>query len=137
MLRAVVVDVPMPARMDPSRVPRAPRFPVVSRALRRLAYAYFLRDMNVATFLLAAGIVALAGGLAAALVLWRVAWAHGASIAVGPALAAAVAVVVGVQCLIAAIQYEIGNVPRRPLHAHLVKRKEPDLSATGWVRSGG
>ena len=137
MLRAVVVDVPMPARMDPSRVPRAPRFPVLSRTLRRLAYAYFLRDMNAATFFLGAGLVSLAAGLVGALVLWRYAVVHGIAAGTGPAMAAAVAVLAGIQALIAAAQYEIGNVPRRPLHAHLVKRKEPDLSATGWVRPGG
>jgi len=137
MLRAVVVDVPMPARMDPSRVPRAPRSPVFSRALRRLANAYFLRDMNAATFFLGGGLAALAGGVIGALILWRHAVAHGTPVATGSAIVAGVAVLAGVQGLIAAVQYELGNVPRRPLHGHLVKRKEPDLSATGWVRPGG
>lgn len=137
MLRAVVVDVPMPARMDPARVPRAPRFPVFTRALRRLGYAYFLRDMNVATFFIGAGLASLGAGLVGALMLWRHAVAQGTAVTAGAAIAAAVAILAGIQALIAAAQYEIGNVPRRPLHAHLVKRKEPDLSATGWVRPGG
>jgi hypothetical protein len=38
---------------------------------------------------------------------------------------------------VAVAQHEAANVPRRPLHGHLVKRKEADLSATGWVRPGG
>ncbi|HZZ91645.1 MAG TPA: glycosyltransferase family 2 protein [Usitatibacter sp.] len=135
LLRAVVVDVPMPARMDPARVPRAPRFPVVSRALRRVAYAYFLRDINPATFFLGGGASLVALGAGAGLWWWRHA-ASGLPLTVAGALLIALPVLAGVQLLVAAAQYEIANVPRRPLHAHLVKRKEPDLSATGWVRPG-
>jgi len=136
MLHAVVVDVPMPAHMDPARMPRVPRAPVLRRALRRLASAYFVRDFNAGSVFLATGLIALALGLVAAVVLWRHA-AAGATTSAASAIACAVAVLAGVQLLIAAVQHEVASVPRRPLHGHLVKRKEPDLSATGWVRPGG
>jgi hypothetical protein len=136
MLRAVVVDVPMPARMDPSRMPRVPRAPVIGRALRRLASAYFVRDLNAGSFFLAAGLLLLAGGAIGGVSLWSHA-ARGIPPGAGSVAACAVALLAGLQLLVAAVQHEVASVPRRPLHGHLVKRKEPDLSATGWVRPGG
>ena len=136
MLHAVVVDVPMPARMDPARMPRVPRAPIVGRALRRLASAYFVRDLNAGSLFLASGGVLLVGGVIAALVL-RSHAAAGAIPGAASVAACAVAVLAGLQLLIAAVQHEVASVPRRPLHGHLVKRKEADLSATGWVRPGG
>jgi len=122
--------------MDPARMPRVPRAPIVGRALRRLASAYFVRDLNAGSFFLASGGVLLVGGVIAALVLRRHA-AAGAITGAASVAACAVAVLAGLQLLIAAVQHEVASVPRRPLHAHLVKRKEADLSATGWVRPGG
>jgi dolichol-phosphate mannosyltransferase len=136
MLHAVVIDVPMPARMDPARMPRVPRAPVFGRALRRIGSAYFVRDLNAGSFFIAAGLALLAAGSIGALLLWRHA-AEGAEAGTAGTVACAVALLSGVQFLIAAAQHEVASVPRRPLHGHLVKRKEPDLSATGWVRPGG
>jgi len=136
MLHAVVVDVPMPARMDPARMPRVPRAPVAGRGLRRIASAYFVRDLNAGSFFIAFGLALLIGGIVAAVVLWRHA-AGGNLAGMGSIAACAVALLAGLQLLIAAVQHEVASVPRRPLHGHLVKRKEPDLSATGWVRPGG
>jgi len=136
MLHAVVVDVPMPARMDPARMPRVPRAPVIGPALRRLGRAYFVRDLNAGSFFLAAGAVLALAGSIGALVAWRHA-ARGDAVGGGAIAACAVALVAWIQLLIAAVQHEVASVPRRPLHGHLVKRKEPDLSATGWVRPGG
>jgi glycosyltransferase involved in cell wall biosynthesis len=135
-LHAVVVDVPMPARMDPARMPRAPRFPVLRRALRRLWLAYFVRDLNPGTVFIVLGKLSLLAGVLGAAWLWRRAGTWDA-IGAGPALVVSIPCIIGVQFLVAAAQYEMANVPRRPLHAHLVKRKEPDLSATGWIRPGG
>jgi hypothetical protein len=67
---------------------------------------------------------------------WYTAAASGISATPGTVMLAALPILIGVQLLIAAFHYEVTNVPRRPLHPHLVKRKEADLSATGWVRQG-
>jgi len=136
MLRAVVVDVPMPARaaVRPAHA-RLPRR-LLARTLKRLAYAYFLRDFNAGTLQFLKGLfLVLVGGVYGA-TQWYTAAASGEPATPGTVMLAALPILVGAQLLIAAFRYEVTNVPRRPLHPHLVKRKEPDLSATGWVRQG-
>jgi glycosyltransferase involved in cell wall biosynthesis len=136
MLRAVVVDVPMPTRI--SRAPERPRYrrKVLSRAVKRLAYGYFLRDFNAGTLQFLAGIFLTLIGAVYGGTQWYTAWASGFPASAGTVMLAALPVLIGVQLLISAFRYEVTNVPRRPLHPHLVKRKEADLSATGWVRQG-
>jgi dolichol-phosphate mannosyltransferase len=137
MLRAVVVDVPLPARM--SRGTRTPtRFPrkLVSRTFKRLSYGYFLRDFNAGTLQFLAAALLLAVGAVYGGSQWYTAAATGIPATPGTVMLAALPLIVGVQLLISAFRYEVTNVPRRPLHPHLVKRKQADLSATGWVRSG-
>jgi len=94
MLHAVVVDVPMPARMDPSRVPRVPRSPVLRPALRRLVRSYFVRDLNAGSFFLAAGAALALAGSIGALVAWRHA-ARGDVVGAGCIAACAVALLGG------------------------------------------
>lgn len=136
MLRAVVVDVPMPARVNRgqarSRLPRK----LISRTLKRLSYGYFLRDFNAGTLQFLAGVFLLMIGTWYGGTQWYTAAASGIPASPGTVMLAALPILVGVQLLIAAFRYEVTNVPRRPLHPHLVKRKEADLSATGWVRQG-
>jgi glycosyltransferase involved in cell wall biosynthesis len=136
MLRAVVVDVPMPVRITRNE-PRA-RFPrsFFSRTLKRVAYGYFLRDFNAGTALFLAGVFLMLVGSWYGGTQWYTAAASGFPASPGTVMLAALPVLVGAQLLIAAFHYEVTNVPRRPLHPHLVKRKEADLSATGWVRQG-
>jgi glycosyltransferase involved in cell wall biosynthesis len=136
MLRAVVVDVPMPARVNRGQArARLPR-KVLSRTLKRLTYGYFLRDFNAGTLQFLAGILLLMIGAVYGGTQWYTAAASGISATPGTVMLAALPILIGVQLLIAAFHYEVTNVPRRPLHPHLVKRKEADLSATGWVRQG-
>jgi dolichol-phosphate mannosyltransferase len=136
MLRAVVVDVPMPARVnrvdDRARLPRG----LFSRTAKRLAYAYFLRDFNAGTLQFLAGKLLVLIGAVYGGTQWYNAHDSGIAATPGTVMLAALPILVGVQLLIAAFRYEVTNVPRRPLHPHLVKRKEADLSATGWVRQG-
>lgn len=136
MLRAVVVDVPMPARV--SREPARDRFPrnFLSRTLKRLAYSYFLRDFNAGTLQLLLGVFLLLVGAWYGGTQWYTAAASDTPATPATVMLAALPILVGAQLLIAAFRYEVTNVPRRPLHPHLVRRKEADLSATGWVRQG-
>jgi dolichol-phosphate mannosyltransferase len=136
MLRAVVVDVPMPARVHHAR-PRA-QFPrkLFSRTLKRLSYGYFLRDFNAGTLQFLAGVFLLMIGAVYGGTQWYTAAAADIPATPGTVMLAALPLLAGMQLLIAAFHYEVTNLPRRPLHPHLVKRKEVDLSATGWVRQG-
>ena len=121
-IRAVVRDVPMAARYggEPSslRIGRAATmFPVkYARAgVKRLFYSYFLRDFNAGTLqFVLGGVIALAGfGLGIGY------WMHSAATGVpttsGQVMLAALPILVGVQLLIAALNYDIGSVPRDPL----------------------
>jgi dolichol-phosphate mannosyltransferase len=136
MLRAVVVDVPMPSRAvrarGGSRIPRK----LISRTFKRLAYGYFLRDFNAGTLQFLLGSMLLLVGAVYGGTQWYTAWASGFAASPGTVMLAALPILVGMQLLISAFRYEVTNVPRRPLHPHLVKRKQADLSATGWVRQG-
>jgi glycosyltransferase involved in cell wall biosynthesis len=136
MLRAVVVDVPMPARVSRGRArARLPR-KLVSRTLKRLTYGYLLRDFNAGTLQFLTGMLLLMVGAVYGGTQWYTASASGFPATPGTVMLAALPLLVGAQLLIAAFRYEVTNVPRRPLHPHLVKRKEADLGATGWVRQG-
>jgi dolichol-phosphate mannosyltransferase len=137
MLRAVVVDVPIPARAHRGSRVRT-RFPrkLVARTFKRLSYGYFLRDFNAGTLQFLAGTFLLMIGAVYGGTQWYTAAASGTPATPGTVMLAALALLVGMQLLIAAFRYEVTNVPRRPLHPHLVRRKETDLSATGWVRQG-
>jgi glycosyltransferase involved in cell wall biosynthesis len=142
-LRAVVVDVPMPARYGSERsnlkVGHAARtFPKLYfvRTVKRLFYGYFLRDFNAGTVQFLAGMALLAGGGTFGALRWYASVSSGVPATAGTVILAALPVLIGGHLLIAALNYDIWNVPRRPVHPHLVRRKEADLSATGWVRPG-
>lgn len=136
-LRAVVVDVPMPQRQAGESPPADARTGAdagwfLARAAQRLAYAWVAREINAGTVQLVIGIaLLLAGALYAAIL-----GARQATASAGEAMLAALPIVVATQCLLGALRYDVANVPRQPIHAQLVKRKEAALSATGWVRQG-
>jgi glycosyltransferase involved in cell wall biosynthesis len=142
-LRAVVVDVPMPARygaeLSNLRVGHAaatfPRHFLV-RTFKRFFYSYFLRDFNAGTVQFLIGLALVLGGGIFGAIHWYRSIHTGIPATPGTVIVAALPILIGGHLLIAALNYDISNVPRRPLHPHLVKRKEADLSATGWVRQG-
>ncbi len=121
-VRAVVRDVPIRARYaDESsslRVSRVVRdFPgrYFVATVKRVFYAYFLRDFNAGTLQLAGGLLFLVPG--ALYGAWR--WAHSALTGVattsGGVMLAALPVLIGVQLLLGALNFDIQNVPRVPL----------------------
>ncbi len=128
-LRAVVVDVPMPARYGEERsnlrVARvAFTFPgrYFVRALKRLFYGYFLRDFNAGTVQVVAGLPLLAFGVVFGAYHWRLSIETGAPATSGTIMVAALPILVGSQMLISALNYDIAHVPREALHPQLLKR---------------
>lgn len=133
-LRAVVRDVPMPARygeevsnirigaiVGPFAVKHATNF------FQRILGQYFVRDFNVATIELLAG-----GGLFLFGLLYGLHWLavrdpHQAASA-GVVMAAALPVIVGVQLLLQAMHFDVFNVPTRAIHPYLraIERLETD-----------
>jgi glycosyltransferase involved in cell wall biosynthesis len=122
-LRAVVLDMPMAARYDgaPSnlRVGNvALRFPAryLGRFVKRVFYNYFLRDFNAGTVQLVLAALLLAGGAAFGLWRWYLSVATGVPATSGTVMLAALPVLLGGHLLISAINFDIANIPRRPLH---------------------
>jgi hypothetical protein len=122
----VVVDVPMPARYGSEksnlRVGRvAATFPwrFLVRAIKRYFYGYFLRDFNAGTVLFVAGAALMAFGAIFGGIHWHQSIASGIPATSGTIMVAALPVLLGGHLLISALNYDIANVPRRPLHLQL------------------
>lgn len=136
-LRAVVRDVPMPARygdevsnlrigavVGPFALKHLTNF------LQRVLGQYFVRDFNVATLELISGFSFLAFGLGYALH-WVSVRAPGQAASAGVVMAAALPVIIGVQLLLQAINFDVLNMPARPIHPYLraVERMEAESQA--------
>ena len=121
-IRAVVRDVPMPARYagEPSslRIGRvAAVFPLkyARSTLKRIFYAYFLRDFNGGSLQLCLGTLIAAAGIALGASYWVHSATSGVPTTSGQVMLAALPILVGAQLLIGALNYDIASVPREPL----------------------
>ena len=125
-LRAVVVDVPMPAHYGDEkshlRVGRvAATFPgrYLVRTVKRLFYGYFLRDFNAGTVQFAMGFTLAAFGGIFGAIHWIESIESGIPATPGTIMVAALPVLIGGHLLISALNYDIANVPHKPLHPQL------------------
>jgi len=139
-MRAVVVDIPMDAHyadetssLRVSQVIGEFALKHLRNLGKRIGYNYFLRDLSVASLELVAALMLL--GFGAVFGGWH--WWHSASsdasTPVGTVMIATVAIVSGLQFLLAFLNYDIAGVPRRPLHRLLARRastvRPPDSGA--------
>lgn len=133
-LRAVVRDVPMPARyadeVSNLRI-GAIVGPFVLKHLRNFAQRvlgqYFVRDFNAASLELVFGLFGILFGLGYAA--HYVATRHPGQVApAGVVMAAALPIILGAQLLLQALNFDVLNVPNRPIHPYLrtVQRLERD-----------
>lgn len=125
-LRAVVAEVPMPARYGDEvsnlRISRAV-FPFAVKHVRCLAkrifYNYFLRDFNLGSVQLVAGaLLTIFGAVFGGIAWWQHAQVHQVT-PTGTVMIAALPVLIGIQLLLSAINYDILSEPRAPLHRQL------------------
>ena len=121
-IRAVVVDVPMPARYGDEQsqlqVGRAAlEFPSkhLVRLFKRVGYAYFLRGFNAGTILLLAGLPLLGFGTAYGVYHWWEARSFGVPAATGVVMLAALPTILGVQCLLSFLSIDVASAPRIPI----------------------
>lgn len=126
LLRAVVVDVPMRARYGGEdsnlRIGRVIGEFVLKHhrnAIKRVLYTYFLRDFTAASVELVFGLLLLLFGTGYGLWQWNVSIASGIPATAGTVILAALPVILGFQLLLAFLHFDIGNVPRRPIHPGL------------------
>jgi glycosyltransferase involved in cell wall biosynthesis len=124
-VRAVVRDVPMPSRYgdEVSNLKvGSVLFPFAARHLRnwvrRILGQYLIRDFNVATLEMLFGLASLGFGLAYALY-WLAVREPGQAASAGMVMGSALPIIVGVQLLLQAVNFDVMNTPTRPIHLYL------------------
>jgi dolichol-phosphate mannosyltransferase len=121
-LRAVVRDVPMTAHYGDEvsnlRVGRVLfTFPLkyLRATCKRIFYSYFLRDFNAGTLQLLGAFLIGGAGAIFGVAKWALSIRSGVPATSGEVMIAALPVLVGMQFLLGALQFDIQNVPRDPL----------------------
>ena len=123
LARAVLRDVPMPvvygdevSSLSPVRTlfGFAPR--LIGRALRRIGLTYFLRDFNVVSVFITAGLPSMAFGTVWSLHYWYKSYLTGVVASTGTVMVGTLPIILGFQLLLQAIVLDIQNEPgRRPI----------------------
>lgn len=121
-LRAVVCDIPMLARYGDERsamrlLQVIPKFAFRHgiNFIKRLVYNYFLRGFSVASVEWIAGPLTLGFGLVFGLMRWAESNASGIPATAGTVMLASLPAIIGMQMLLSAIHFDIGNEPKVPL----------------------
>lgn len=130
-VRAVVVDVPMRAvygqessGLRPLRALFSFSWGHARNTVRRLFYAYLVRDFSVASLQLPLGLGLVAFGAVFGAFEWRDAIARGVGAYAGTVMLAALPVILGTQLLLSFLAYDVARVPRAPIHPLLRAERE-------------
>jgi dolichol-phosphate mannosyltransferase len=125
-IRAVVCDVPMPARYGDEesslvirRVAAEFAWKHVVNTAKRLFYSYYLRNFNIASIEIALGAALIAFGTWIGATRWYEGYRHNLPATSGTVMLAALPVLVGIQLVLAFLSYDLSNVPRDVLHKRL------------------
>jgi dolichol-phosphate mannosyltransferase len=123
IVRAVITDVPMAARYGDEksslRISRvAVSFPLqyLWCFSKRIFYNYFLRDFNIGSAQLIAGLVLFLAGAVFGTNQWLTNSSMGIATPTGTIMLAILPMIVGFQLLLSALNYDILNEPRVTLH---------------------
>jgi len=130
LIRAVVRDVPIPARyrgeVSSLKIRNVlPTF-LAAHAVRfakRLIYQYFVRDLNVGSLQLVFAVLLLGFGGLFGISKWITGVRLDQEATSGTVMLAALPVIVGFQLWLAAIMYDVMKTPREPIHPLLVPHK--------------
>jgi len=121
-IRAVVKDVSIPAlyaeeesNLNITKIlfEFPPKYFV--RFLKRIIYQYFLRDFSIATIELIAGSLLLLFGIIVGAVAWYKSITSGVVASTGTVMLSALPIILGFQLLLSFINFDIQNVPKKPL----------------------
>ncbi|MEQ8665976.1 MAG: glycosyltransferase family 2 protein [Rhodospirillales bacterium] len=123
LLRAVVADVPMTARYAGTGESKLSiggsmvEFPLkhFRNGLRRLLLTYVLRDFNIASIELLLSLPLILSGTIFGLATWIPNAAAGVETPSGTVMLAALPIIIGVQMLLAFLQFDMSNVPAKPV----------------------
>jgi glycosyltransferase involved in cell wall biosynthesis len=128
-LRAVVCDFPMVSKYGEEKsslnvlqtlIDFPPKFFV--RVIKRFGYNYFLRDFNACSIELVVGLIMVCFGFGFGSFMWIKNYSLGIVSSAGTVMLAGLPVLVGLNLLIAALSYDIANVPTVVLHKLLHKK---------------
>jgi glycosyltransferase involved in cell wall biosynthesis len=125
-IRAVVLDVPFPARYADEesnlKVFRSiPEFAFkhTRNTLKRIFYNYYLRDFSATSLELLLGVIALSLGVCFGSVAWMKSVRTGVVATSGTVMLAALPTLVGIQLLLSFLTADSGSVPKLPLQKRL------------------
>ncbi|MEE8395437.1 MAG: glycosyltransferase family 2 protein [bacterium] len=126
IVRAVVVDIPLVAlygdevsNLRPARTALEFPFKYLKRFFKRIGYNYFLRDFNAGTFMFTVGLLMSTAGASLGSWFWYVAGSSGVETSTGQVMLASLPILLGSQLLVFAVNYDISNIPREPMHKQL------------------
>lgn len=125
-MRAVVMDIPMDAKygdevsgLKISKVLFEFGFKHMRNFSKRIAYNYYLRDLTIASLELLVAAFLLGFGVVFGAWKWTESLTTGTFASAGTVMLSVLPMLVGTQCLLAFLGYDIANMPRRPLHPRL------------------
>lgn len=126
LMRAVVLDLPMAARYGGEKsgicIWRA-FFEFAAKnglnAIKRVLISYFVRDFSIFSIDLVLGKLMVLFGLVFGAVKWHASAVSGVPATAGTVVLAALPIIVGMQMLLAFLNFDIRNVPRTPIHPML------------------
>jgi glycosyltransferase involved in cell wall biosynthesis len=122
IIRAVVLDISMKARYADEKSGLSiskimfefpPKY--INRYFKRLFYNYFLRDFNVATIELIFGLLLFVTGICFGCYHWYLSAKYMVPATSGTVMLAALPTILGFQLLLSALQFDIKNIPAKPL----------------------
>lgn len=126
ILKAVVVDVPMPARYQDEtsnlKIGSVVWEFIVRYGLnhfKRIFYAYYLREWSAASLELPLGLGLTVGGIVSGISFWLQGIQSGAPATIGQVMLSTIALVLGVQFILAFLASDISQEPSRPRHLDL------------------
>lgn len=124
MIRGVVVDIPMPARYGDEQSSLKIHnvifnftFRHYANAAKRIFYSYFIRDFGIASIELVLGKLLLLFGGLFGIFSWFESSKTGVPATAGTVILAALPIILGSQLLIAFLNFDTKNVPKKPLNS--------------------
>jgi len=122
-LRAVVVDVPMDAKygeevsnLKISKIALEFLYKHTRNLIKRIFYNYYLRDLSIASIELPIGLMMLVFSIVFGGYHWMQASQLAVPTSTGTVMLAAMPLLMGLQLILAFINYDIASVPTRTLH---------------------
>lgn len=130
IMRAVVIDIPMPAKYG-DEVSNLKIHKIIGEFLvkhcvnfiKRIFYNYYLRDMSLASIELPLGIFLFTFGSIFGLLNWFISSEKDLPATSGTVMLATLPILMGVQLILAFLAYDIYTTPKRPLLKSLLANK--------------